>query len=215
MAKILCFVAHPDDETIGIGGTIMDAVSKGDVVKTVVFSFGEKSVPWMQDEVIKKMRIKEVHKVAEELGVSETVFLGLRDGKFQEDADKYQIKKKIKRVVGDFQPDKIFIHSRLDSHSDHRAANSIVYDALSKLKYKKYELYSFEVWNAINEVRPELYVDISSYFSKKMQLMEKFKSQRGFSLGGVSFLFLPVRLRAWWYGRKIGVRYAEKLYRLR
>ena len=41
--SILCFIAHPDDEALGIGGSIIKHVEQGDEVNVVIFSLGEAS----------------------------------------------------------------------------------------------------------------------------------------------------------------------------
>ena len=41
--SILCVVAHPDDEALGVGGTLIKHVERGDNVNIVIFSLGETS----------------------------------------------------------------------------------------------------------------------------------------------------------------------------
>ena len=41
--SILCVVAHPDDEALGIGGTLIKHAERGDDVNIVIFSLGETS----------------------------------------------------------------------------------------------------------------------------------------------------------------------------
>ena len=41
MNKILCIVAHPDDEALGLGGTLIKHSDKGDEVNIFIFSDGE------------------------------------------------------------------------------------------------------------------------------------------------------------------------------
>ena len=38
---ILCVVAHPDDEALGVGGTLIKHVERGDKVNIVILSEGE------------------------------------------------------------------------------------------------------------------------------------------------------------------------------
>ena len=41
MKKILCIVAHPDDEALGPGGTLIKHSINGDEVNIFIFSDGE------------------------------------------------------------------------------------------------------------------------------------------------------------------------------
>ena len=39
--KILCIVAHPDDEALGLGGTLIKHSEQGDEVNIIILSEGE------------------------------------------------------------------------------------------------------------------------------------------------------------------------------
>ena len=41
--SVLCVVAHPDDEALGVGGTLIKHIKQGDDVNIVIFSLGETS----------------------------------------------------------------------------------------------------------------------------------------------------------------------------
>ena len=41
--NILCIVAHPDDEALGVGGTLIKHVKNGDKVSIIILSEGESS----------------------------------------------------------------------------------------------------------------------------------------------------------------------------
>ncbi len=100
--------------------------------------------------------------------------------------------------------------SSSDPHPDHRAVNDVVTKVIDDLNYKG-EVYSYEVWNIINENSPVVYNDISKYFKAKIAMMKAFKSQWYF----MYLLLIPVYLRAMFYGKKYNCKYAEKLYKLK
>jgi len=50
--SILVFSAHSDDFVIGAGGTIAKYVREGKKVQAIVFTYGEKSHPWLKGEVV-------------------------------------------------------------------------------------------------------------------------------------------------------------------
>ena len=41
--NVLCIVAHPDDEVLGVGGTLIKHVENGDNVSILILSDGEDS----------------------------------------------------------------------------------------------------------------------------------------------------------------------------
>lgn len=83
MATIVCFHAHPDDESIGTGGTIARAVSDGHRVVLVLATRGERGEPTegvlADDEMLWERRIVETVDSARILGIDRVEFLGYVD----------------------------------------------------------------------------------------------------------------------------------------
>jgi LmbE family N-acetylglucosaminyl deacetylase len=80
---LVCFHAHPDDETIATGGVIAQAAAGGRRVVLVLATKGELGeVPdgfLEPGETLPERRVAEVHRAAEILGVSRVEFLGYHD----------------------------------------------------------------------------------------------------------------------------------------
>jgi len=209
MDRYMVFCAHADDEIVGMGGSLLNYAKEGKGIVTVIFSFGEKSQPQLKEQHIARLRVLESKRVDYLIG-KESIFLGLDEGKILEQSEKFGVKEKIKKLVLKYKPKKVFTLSSTDAHKDHRDVNKIVVSVLDDLKYKC-ELYTFEVWNVVNENKPTVFVDVSSTFKKKLSLLKKYKSQKAF----IYFLWLPVYFRARRYGSKIGCKYAERFYKVR
>src|SRR5688572_16767467 len=83
MATLVCFHAHPDDESIATGGTMAAAAAAGHRVVLVLATKGEHGE--VEDgfldpgETLAERRVKETHASAEILGVAAVEFLGYRD----------------------------------------------------------------------------------------------------------------------------------------
>lgn len=210
MATIIIFCAHSDDEAVGIGGTIQKYLNEGFNLVKVVFSYGEGSQPHLQRSVIIKKRVEEAKETSDLLGIKHTIFLGLTDGKINEEIQTYNIIEKVKRIIQKYKPDRIFCPSEFDPHPDHKAVNDAILKAVDGLK-KPYPVFTYEVWNVITEEHPALYIDITPYLKKKIEFMKRFKSQKHFMYA----LMIPVILRARWYGFNNHFKYAEKFYRVR
>ena len=209
---VLVFGSHSDDLEIGMGATIAKYKNEGKEVIGVIFSSGEKSSPWLKKEIITESRREEAKKIGEFIGCKQTLFFGLTDTKLSEEVEKPKVKQAIKNIINHFKPITIFTHSKFDPHSDHKAVNKAVIEALNGIdQNKKINVYVFEVWNILNETSPRIYVDVSDTFSKKIEAMKKFKSQRVF----IYALMLPVIIRAFISGLHARCRYAERFYKIR
>ena len=208
---IITFCAHNDDNIIGVGGTIAKHVKEGGIALSYISCFGEKSLPHMKPEYVLKTRVKESTRAKKILG-DEIYYFGLREGKIEEDAKTRNIKEKIKQIIKEKKPGKIFTHSLDDPHPDHRATLKVLREALDEIKYKG-EVYSFDVWNPINIRKrdsPKLVVDISDTFKKKIESFKVHKSQ------WISYALLGwlVWLKAYLAGHKNKCRYAEVFYKI-
>ena len=211
-SNILIFCAHSDDEAVGMGGTIAKFVDSGKEIVKVVFSFGEKSHPHLKEKVIASARVEESIEASEFLGIKETIFLGLDELKFDEEIKKFNIKEKIIKIIEKYNPERIYTPSEMDLHpmKNHEAVYRLINAILGKMQ-KKYPLYAFEVWDVSKANKPYVYEDISKYYKKKIAYMKSFSSQ-WLSMYG---LMPSVFLRAKKYGRAIGVKYAERFYKIR
>jgi LmbE family N-acetylglucosaminyl deacetylase len=83
MATLVCFHAHPDDESIATGGTMALAADAGHDVVLVVATRGEhgEPVPGVlgEGEELWRRRVVETHEAARLLGVGRVEFLGYED----------------------------------------------------------------------------------------------------------------------------------------
>ena len=175
--SIIFFGAHNDDPLIGAGGTIARYASQGKRVQVVIFSYGTSSHPWLKEKEIKKTRLKEARKADRVLGDFNTLYLGLSEGRFEQEIEGK--KALLKEMIDELKPARIFTHSADDPHPDHRAVNSIISALTAELGYKG-EIYSFDIWNPFNirqRDRPKLIIDITDTFHKKIKALRLHESQ--------------------------------------
>jgi N-acetylglucosamine malate deacetylase 1 len=210
MPNILIFCAHSDDEAIGVAGTIQKHIEEKKKVIKVVFSGGEKSLPHLQEKVVKKARKKESKIAANLIGISERINLGLKDLKLKKEIERPSVEKRIKEIIKKYNPERIYCTSAKDPHPDHQAVNELVLKAVDTFK-KTYPVFAYEVWNLKQETNPATYVDITKYMDKKLEYIKSFKSQWVYMFT----LYFPAIARAKQYGIKNNCKYAEKFYKLR
>lgn len=210
MAKnVLFFCAHNDDQIVGAGGTVAKYSDEGKKIITVIFSYGEKSHPWMKPEHTIKTRVREAKKGDRILGDNELIFLDLPEGKFRDKCDKEYIAGLIRK----HKPEKVFLHNQDDPHPDHREVFNIVTTVMDKMKYKG-DAYMFDVWTPLNIRKrnsPKMVVDITDTFDRKVRAFKQHQSQK---VAIISLLW-SIYFKAWINGINNGHRYAEVFFKIR
>jgi LmbE family N-acetylglucosaminyl deacetylase len=211
--SILVLCAHSDDQILGLGGTLAKYSDEGKRIFIIIFSYGEKSHPWLKKKVTVKMRVKESQAAGKVIGAEKTIFMGLEEGKFSEDIDNKGIHEKIKRLIEDYRPVKIFTHSADDPMPDHTAINKFTIDLCNEISYAG-DVYAFDVWTPLKIKErnlPKVYIDITKTFSKKIAALKCFESQW---MSMISLLW-SVYYRAVKNGFRSRCRYAEVFYKIR
>ena len=110
--KVLVIAPHPDDEVLGVGGTIAKRAMAGCEVVVCICTKGVHAM--FDPEVIKAGR-HEAMDVHNYLGVKETLLLDLPAAELDR-VPMTDIVKKIENVILDELPDEIFIPHHGDIH---------------------------------------------------------------------------------------------------
>lgn len=210
--NIIVFCSHSDDQIFGPGATLTKYAQQGKNIYTVIFSYGETSLPFLKKEIAIKTRVNEAKKADKIINGKGVMFLGLKEGKFLKQAEEKDIKSRIQRMILSKKPIKIFTHSPEDPHPDHKAVYQIVTQALDELKYNC-DLYCFDIWNpfTVKKHFPKLYEDVTETFSRKIKALKIFESQKI----TLFTLLWSVYVRAWLHGFHIHKKYAERFFKIR
>ena len=180
--NVLVIAPHPDDEVLGVGGTIAKRANNGDnVYVCVVTKAGE---PLFREELVEQGR-KECREADHFLGVKETFFLDFPAVRLEE-VPRYKLNESLMQAVQKVKPDEVYIPHRGDMQLDHK----MIVDAVMVALRPKYEhvikrIYAYETlsetgWdipNTVNEFIPTVYEDISDTLEKKLAAMNIFQSQ--------------------------------------
>lgn len=219
--NILAFAAHPDDTELSCAGTLASQVAQGHKVGVVDFTRGE-----MGTRGTVEIREQEAQASAQILKLSVRENLGFEDAFFVNDK-KHQLE--VARVIRKYQPDIILANAVSDRHPDHGRAANLVVESSFIAGLRRIELFD-EQGNALqpwrpravyhyiqsNYIQPDLVVDISQYWEKKMQAIKAFQSQfyNPDSSEPETFISSPefmklIEARAKEYGHSIGTEYGE------
>jgi LmbE family N-acetylglucosaminyl deacetylase len=142
----IVFSPHPDDETLGCGGTIIRKKKAGADVKIVFMTDGGGSHPHlMSAEELKSIRAQEAIAAAQVLGVEQkdVLFLEFPDGALNRYRE--QAIDKVKYILQESQPEEIYIPYYKETPSDHFATNQIAVAALKTYEFIP-TIYEYPIW---------------------------------------------------------------------
>ncbi len=197
----LVFAPHPDDETFGMGGTLLLAREAGIEVTLVIMTDGALGGEG-DPELLAQTREKEVQEVAAHLHITRLIFWREPDRGLEINA---RLVARAREAIEQTQPATIFFPSPTEFHPDHRAAAGIVWQAVGESGYsgKRYS-YEISVEGRINRLH-----DITAKAREKMSLIELYRSQ----LQANDYLEKIMALnRARTYSLPADIQYAEGFY---
>ncbi len=180
--KLLVIAPHPDDEVLGVGGTIARFASDGAEVCVVVMT---KGCPPDYPEDDYKLARQEAHAAHAVLGVKETVFLDFPAARLDTIPHR-DINAQLCQICRKVQPDKLFVPFVGDIHMDHQLVflSSLVAarpnNPLAPKEIYAYETLSETNWNApylAPNFVPNVFIDISAHLETKLQAMQMYASQ--------------------------------------
>jgi LmbE family N-acetylglucosaminyl deacetylase len=180
--KILIIAAHPDDETIGCGGTIKKHIDINDQVYVLFMTNGISARSVSKKQItIRKENLK---KVAKLLNYRIVDNFNLRDNEM----DIYpllKIVKKIEKIIKKLQPEIIYTHFENDLNIDHQITYKAVLTAcrpvpnLSIKEINCFEVLSNTNWGFYNlqKFKPNYYVDISNFINAKKKALSLYQNE--------------------------------------
>jgi len=156
--KIIIVGAHPDDPETICGGTMAIYASMGHEVVSAYLTRGEAGIFGIPYNEAAKIRTEEALKACQILK-TRPEFLGQIDGSCEISIPKY---KEMRDFIEKENPDIVFTHWPIDTHSDHRVCSSLVFDAWVNLDHK-FDLYYCEAMTGYQSQNfsPTDYVDIA------------------------------------------------------
>ncbi|MCB1229067.1 MAG: PIG-L family deacetylase [Verrucomicrobiae bacterium] len=123
--RIIAFGAHPDDPEFQIGGCAIKWTKLGHKVKLVACTNGDIGHWEMSGGELAKRRTAEVKEAARRMG-TEVEVLDNHDGELLPTLEN---RKKIVRLIREWDADLVFSHRPYDYHPDHRNVGLLVQDA--------------------------------------------------------------------------------------
>lgn len=211
MASILIFGPHPDDQELGMGGTIVKLVGQGHKVHLVDMTNGEPTPHGTPEK-----RAVESAAAAKVLGVERTQ-VGLIN---RQVTHTVEARHRVAAVIRKHKADWLFVPYPIDAHPDHMAVTRICEDARFDAKltktdipgepcYPKRIIYYFCTHLRLN-FTPNFCIDISDTIDRKIEAVHQYKSQ--FSHAGSAHVPEMVKTISAYFGSRIGTAHAEPFF---
>jgi len=219
MNKVLVIAVHPDDETLGCGGTLLKHKDAGDEIYWLLVTSMKEEYGFELGAV--EVRRKEIEKVS-----SLYNFDGVYDLDFptmQLDTVPYSgLIRSISGVFGEVEPNIVYLPFKNDVHTDHQIAFNAAYSCTKVFRCPSIKkimtmetLSETEYASGTNEdsFTPNMFVGITDFIDRKIEIMNHYKNE----IGSHPFPRSErnIRALATFRGATAGCEYAESFMILR
>lgn len=185
MRKVLVIAVHPDDETLGCGGTLLKHKAQGDEIHWLICtSLFERD--GFNKEIV-ETRKNEIKAVAGLYGFKNTHQLELSTTKVDK-CSMSELIGKISKIISEVEPNIVYLPFKGDVHSDHRKIFESAYSCTKSFRYPTIKkIYMMEILSETefapstkeDSFIPNVFVDISDCFDKKLEIMRVYQSEIG------------------------------------
>ena len=181
LRNVVIIAPHPDDETLGLGGSIK-RLTMNKVKVSILIVSGH--LPPLYKKKDFNQTLLESKKVFKHLGVSDYEFLKIPATKVNE-LPVAKLNQKISQFINDRGPDTVFVPFP-DRHIDHRTVFDSAIVACRPLNKKSpknvllYETLSETHWNVANvepAFQPNLFININKTIEDKIEALKMYRSQ--------------------------------------
>ena len=203
--KILVLAAHPDDEVLGMGGTIKKLSKMGNKIHLCIVSEGASAQ--YKDKKMIKIRQKSCIKSGKILGISGFSFLSFPDAKL-DSIPQLEINKEIEKIISKIKPDVVYTISNGDGSKDHEKVFESVLISARPITSNVKKILSYELPglryipftpNIYEDITNELKIKNKAFMSYQSEV-EKFPHPR--SIESIESL-------AKYRGSQVGLKFAE------
>jgi N-acetylglucosamine malate deacetylase 1 len=218
MGNLLVISTHPDDETLGMGGTLLKMRAKGEALYWMIATSAH--CPHWSEQAV-HMKEVEISAVARAYGFQHTFRLGF-PAAFLDTQHRQDLMNSIRQGVEEVKPEEVFLMFGRDIHSDHQLTFDCALAVMKPFRYpfiRKIGCYetlsSTEVAPPLpgNSFIPNAYCEMSATLEEKIRIMQLYRSEaQEFPNPRCAE---SIRALARFRGGAVGVPYAESFMILR
>ena len=182
--KTIVIAPHPDDEVLGVGGTLLRRKAEGARIAWLIVTAISVKAGWSEERV--KQRADEIRRITEFLGFDEVFELKFPTTQLDR-VPMSDLVAGISSVFSSFAPEEVFVPHPSDVHTDHR----VVFDAAASCtKWFRYpSVNRVLAYETLSETdfglgtdqgfRPNVFVSIEPYLDDKLRAMDIYASELG------------------------------------
>ncbi len=217
--KILVVAAHPDDETLGCGATLLRHKKEQKKIYWLIVTDIYAADGFAQKKI--KSRSKEIDMVSRAYDFSGVFKLRFPSTRLDK-VPISQIIKRITQVIKTVKPTIIYLPHEGDSHTDHQITHKAVIASTKSfrapgikriLAYETVSETEFATANKKNAFLPNVFVDTALFLDKKIEIMKIYKDEiRRFPFPRST---KNLKALATFRGAMMGTRYAEAFMHIR
>lgn len=183
MKKIMVISPHPDDETLGAGGSILKLRDNGNEIFWLNVTDIKAGEEWDDAFVIKRKH--QIKQIREFYGFEDFINLKFPPARLN-DCMQGDLINAIGQVFDVIQPECIILPDYNDAHSDHKYVFEACYSC-SKIFRRGYikRILTMEILSETNfgkpydGFKPNLYIDITDYLERKMEALKLYDTELG------------------------------------
>ena len=185
MRKIVVVGAHPDDETLGAGGTLLNHKFLGDKIYWINATEINEEAGYSLEQI--KKREIQIKKVIKSYGFEKFYQLNFTTTQLNS-ASLMKLIPQISKIFKEIEPEIVYTLNRSDAHSDHRILFEALYSSTKSFRHpyiKKILMYEclseteFSPPLSENIFIPNYFVDITKFLDKKIEIMKIFETEIG------------------------------------
>lgn len=182
--KTIVVAPHPDDEVLGVGGTLMRRKAEGAKVAWLIVTTISVERGWSEEKV--RQRADEINRVRELFGFNEVFMLNFPTTQLDR-VPMSDLVTAVSDIFKSFEPEEVFLPHSSDVHTDHR----VVFDAVASCtKWFRYpSIKRILAYETLSETdfslgggecfRPNVFVNISPFITDKVKAMSIYSSEVG------------------------------------
>lgn len=182
MQNILVVAVHPDDETLGCGGTLLKHKAQGNEIHWMIVTAMSAECGFTPEMM--ERREREIEKVAQMYGFDSVHRLGFPTTRLDE-VPMSQLVVAMSKVFQSVQPNQVFLPFQHDVHSDHQHAFAAAYSCTKVFRYPSVrKVMMVETLSETDFAQsasggfvPNLFVDVSDQFVRKLEILRVFESE--------------------------------------
>ena len=184
LSRIIVIAPHPDDETLGVGGTLLRKKAEGATIAWVIVTTISIESGWSAEKV--KQRNNEITRIAQLYDFDEVYALNFQTTQLDV-IPMSDIIKAISSVFKSFRPEEVFVPHPSDVHTDHRVVFNAVSACTKWFRYPSVKrVLAYETLSETDfglgtdqAFRPNVFVDITHFFAKKLEALDIYASEVG------------------------------------